>query len=299
MEKEKFDYQYLLFKIVIYSLTIGTFLFQWFGKGLIQSCKQKKEREQIMYGGSAEKVNKHIEKRNEKVLELNKLVNKELKNNPYVVFYTNDTSKNVNLSIEANRKHRDDYVNPYQIGRNYIQESQETIGYINDFLDKKDSLGFNIFYVDTLNENRNFRLQNVNKDTIVKYKIVQFYTYKDQQKERLAEKIEQKKYFIFKTKKEELEDLEKEQFAKIIISENELINQKAEDGFKALMGPQIGIYKNSTYYFSCYNQQMDEATFNEKVKFFEKMYIKKNKKEYKGQLKKLEVINSFNEYITE
>lgn len=290
MKKEKIDNQFLFIKIGIYGFIICGALFQWFGPGLIKAYKQEKETEQIWYGGSPKKVNKHITKRNNKVVQLNDLINNQLKNLDSLSVYTNDSCINVQTLIRANRKYRDTYRNTYEIGRNYITESNETIKHIENYLDKQDSLGFNVFYKGSTLQRRYFRLLNLNKsDTLNKYKIVQYYYYTEKQKEQLAKKIENKKYFIAKTKEEELKELHDEQYSQIIISENELQNQKIENSFKAILGPKIGMYKKCYFYFTCFNKQLDEKTFKNKIVLFKNMFMKR--KNLIGDIKKMKIVN--------
>ncbi|SNR16412.1 hypothetical protein [Tenacibaculum jejuense] len=294
MAKEKFDFQFLGLKILIYGGTIAFFLFQWFGPGLIKAYKDKKERELILHGGSVSEANTTIQKRNEKLIELNKLENKEAKKYNNLLVFTNDTTKTVTTLLQANRKYRDNYKNPYSIGYNTIQKNEEDIDYINDFFNRKDSLGFNIYVLNAF-KNQEVKLMQTNAiDTNYRFKVSYFYYYTEKQKKRLAKRINEKPNnhfsFSFESKEKKLAKLDSIQFSKIILSESELKDQKIkQSGLIKLFAPRISPDNYGVFYFSCYNKPIDSITFHKNITSFTSMFLKDLKGKHNGKVKQFTV----------
>ncbi|WP_299627271.1 hypothetical protein [uncultured Tenacibaculum sp.] len=294
MVKEKFDYQYLGLKILIYGGTLAFFLFQWFGPGLIKAYKEKKERELILHGGSISEANATIQERNKKLIELNNLENEEAKKHNEFLVFTNDTTRTITTLLQANRRYRDNYKNPYSIGYNTIQKNEEDINYINDFFNKKDSLGYNIFALNAF-KNQEVKLMQTNTiDTNYRFKVSYFYYYTEKQKKHLAKRINEKPNnhfsFVFESKKEKLAKLDSIQFSKIVLSEVELKDEKINQrGLVKLFAPRISANNYGVFYFSCYNKPIDSITFHKKIISFTSMFLKDLKGKHNGKIRRFTV----------
>ncbi|SEL52899.1 hypothetical protein SAMN04487910_2729 [Aquimarina amphilecti] len=314
MKPEKDSIGFLIIKYGIYIILGGLILMKLCGysfQEIIYNYKAKREMETIHYGGSVSEVNKHIIARNKKVEELTNLTNNIAKEINTILYYTNDTTTISSALIQANRQYRSNYVNPYQIGRNYIAESEETIKYINEFEEKVDSLGYNIFidrgkgneFLSNIFE-KNLRseicIKNVNKeDDENKYIIIQLRYYSDNTKQLLTKKIEDRKptWFVAvgSTPEKEIALLNEIQYSTAIFTEKELQAQKLDfNGLKSLFAPRLDVSKNSTFYFSCYNKKMDSLTFLKKIELFKNMFLKKQPN-IKGRIKSTKVILNQNE----
>lgn len=306
MKKETIGF--LIFKYGIYVILGGLLLMRVCGYSIeefIHSYKAKNEMETIHYGGSVSEVNKYIEMRNKKVEELNYLISEKAKQLNSILYYTNDTTKINSAKIRANREYRSQYVNPSQIGRNYIAESEETLRYINEFQKKEDSLGYNIFidrgkgneFLANIFEKKlssTIHLKNINKkDSKNKYKVIQLYYYSDKAKQRLTEQIENRKATWFvavgTTPEKEMALLDEIQFSTTVFTEEELQNQKLNhNGLKSLFAPSVNLSKESTFYFICYNKKMDKLTFSKKAELFKTMFLKKQPT-LEGKIKSVKV----------
>lgn len=294
MKEEKDTISFLFFKYVIYIILGGLLLMKICGyspEELIHRYKLNRQMENIHYGGSVSKVNKYIKARNKKVEELIELTNKKAKKINTILYYTNDTTTIRSALIQANRKHRSTYVDPYRIGRNYIAESQETIEYITEFKNKEDSLGYNIFIdrgkgnefignVLTKKLSSTLCIKNINeKENENKYRVVQLYYYSERIKQRFIEQIKKRKptWFVAvnTTPEKEIALLNEIQFSTTIFTEKELQEQKLHfHGIKSFFAPRLDLSKNSIFYFSCYNKKMDRLTFSRKVELFKTMFLK-------------------------
>ena len=294
MKEEKDTISFLILKYGIYIVLGGLLLIKICGyspEKLIYNYKANREMENILYGGSVYEVNRYIELRNKKVQEVIDLTHNKAKEINTILYYTNDTITINSALIQANRQHRSNYVAPYQIGRNYIAESKETIEYIDKFKEKIDSLGYNVF-IDR-GKGNDFRknifekklsshicIKNVNEEDENKYKVIQLYYYTDRMKQHLTEQIKNRKATWFNatdsTPEKEIALLDEIQFSQIILSEQQLLEQKLNlSGIKYLFGININLSKKSTFYFSCYNKKMDRSTFLEKIELFKTMFLKK------------------------
>ena len=307
MKAEKIGF--IILKYGIYSILGGLILMKLCGysfKEMIHNYKAKREMEMIHYGGPVSEVNKHITARNNKVEELNNLTSNLANEINTILYYTNDTTTINSALIQANRKYKSNYINSHQIGRNYIAESNKTIKYINDFEEKIDSLGFNIFinrgkgneFLTNVFEKKlgsNIRIKNVNEqDNENQYKVLELHYYPDKTKQRLIERIKNREVLWFvavgSTPEKEIALLDEIQYSTAIFTEKELQEQQLEfDGIKSLFTPRLNLPKNSTFYFSCYNKKMDSLTFVEKTELFKTMFLKKQPN-IKGEIRSVKVI---------
>ncbi len=308
--KKREDIIGLILEIAIITLFAGLTVMKMFGytiEGLIAAYKARKEMETITYGASVSKVNKYIEARNKKVNELNYLTDKKAKELNTILYYTNDTTTIKSAIIQANREYRDNYVNPYKIGRNYIAECEQTIKYINEFNEKADSLGYNIF-IDRGKGNEFYilfsqtkfssklRIKNINKaDNENKYKVVELYYYSDKTKQHLAEQIKKRKPYWFNavgtTPEKEIALLDKVQYSTNVFTEKELQEEKLNSkDIRSLYATRANLSKNSTFYFSCYNKKMDSLSFLKKIELFKKMFLKQQPNA-KGEIRAVKVIS--------
>lgn len=303
---KKIDYPLALFKFLITGLLFSLIILKFFGlsiEGLIAGKKAKIEQDIISYGGSSSEVNKYIKKQNSKIIEIQQLKEEKLQEINTSLIFTNDTTKSAYATIQENRVfNNDDYEDPYRIGSSYLYKLKENVKNIDAYLTEHIFLGFNIFYKDSISKVE-FKLKNINDietktnyTTTTKYKIVQFYYYTDKQKENIVKQINRdniKNYFGM-SKEERIEKVNQQQFAKVIITEDDLQNQsieKCSDIFACLKIPKIGSFQNSLYYFSCYNKKLDNETFNKKIKLFKTMFIKKEREDLKGVTKTIKIIN--------
>lgn len=307
MKAEKIGF--LILKYGIYSILVGLILMKLFGysfEEMIHNYKAKREMEMIHYGGPVSEVNKHIAARNNKVEEINNLTSNLANKINTILYYTNDTTTIHSALIQANRKYSSNYNNPYQIGRNYIAESNKIIKYINEFEEKIDSLGFNIFinrgkgneFLANVFQNKlgsEIRIKNVNEqDSVNKYKVIELHYYPDRAKQRLIERIKEREVSWFvavgSTPEKEIALLDEIQYSIAIFTEKELQEQKLEfHGIKSLLAPRLNLPKNSTFYFSCYNKKLDSLTFVKKTELFETMFLKKQPN-IKGKIRSVKVI---------
>ncbi len=257
-------------------LAIILHLIFWFGPGMIQRYKQKKEMEMIFYGGNKSSAENSIEQYNEKIDEIEAIIDSALNANTDIYIYTNDTSINEGTFYPDLNY---DVFNDYGRIRPLIQKSKDVIEAVDYFIDNKDSLGFN---VKLESKNSKFKMMNINNlDEKLEFKVFSSYYYSNDQIEHLKEYAENNRVTsspayrnLIESKEEQIQNLYKQQSSILVFTESELNRQKIDSGMKALLAPRINLKDSTQYfYFSSYNKRIDKEQFKKKVKAFNKMFL--------------------------
>ncbi|SFS73055.1 hypothetical protein SAMN04487906_1465 [Zhouia amylolytica] len=256
---KKIDWRYYLIVFCLVTFTLSVYLFQWFGPGIISYYKQKKEKEQIFYGGSKEEAEASIELYNNKVITLKKAVDSTVKANQNIYVFTNDTTNSINsFSLSPNIKFSK-YQSSISPGNPLITRNKDIIEKISTFLKHEDSLGYS-GSIKKGNHTLTIKHYRGLNDSLV-FKLITYFKptpeYNDRPIIKSAFKISSVKVDSFKTRS-------------FKYKEKHLKNLKENSGFSAaILRPYYkSFYDNSfKFYFVCLNQNIPKDAFQKYIDY--------------------------------
>lgn len=256
MEKKKKDWGYIFFSIRVYTALILLFFVGKCGPGLIRHYKQKKEMEQIHYGGSTKEANKSIELHNKKVIELQKAVNKVLKNNPSIYVFTNDTTPLDSVKLYPNINF--DVFRPATfLGNPVIPRNKRVIKEITNFLKNEDSTGW--YYIQLKKNNHKLNLKRfLSFNDSIEFKLITYFKPTEAYNERPIMKDRHKYSFLYEKRKDSFET------RTFFFREHQLKHLKKKYKYRpAILRPYFKQFYNESFlfYFVCFNKNIDRDDF--------------------------------------
>lgn len=256
---KKFNWKYYLVVFGLVTFTLSVYLFEWFGPGIISRYKQKKEMEQIFYGGSPEEAEASIALHNEKVIALKKAVDSTIKANQHLYVFTNDTTSGIHsFSLSPNIKFSK-YNSSISLGNPLVTRNKEIIEKISAFLKHEDSLGY-FGSIEKGNHTLTIKHYRNLNDSLI-FKLITYFKPTPEYNERPI---------IKNTSKRSPDKTDSFKIRNFKYKESHLKGLKENSRYgAAILRPYYkGFYDNSfKFYFACLNQNISKETFQKYVDY--------------------------------
>ena len=250
-----------------------------FDNGHTEARKRNKETEKMWVT-----YDKNVEIQKQKIIQLNTITESYINNYNAIMVYTNDTISNLNLYIQPNRK----------FNKKPPKDPLKTIENINFFIENRDSLGYNLYFIDTI-RNRNFKLLTFNKKyPDPYYNATQFFYLNKQQQENKKQAIIDgySSLYTKKSKRDVIEELDDEQFCTLDITESGLRDSWFCNNLKySSYTPKLNIYPKSNYYFISNKKNITQKEFKKNCILLEAIFTKNEDDYKKGRILEAKIKN--------